>query len=253
MFHIRIRHCVSTCSFANGCFTQGAFLEILRKSLRNPKTAGIAAACYVDICKTSTFVPPTENCVLRRIAADIENELREKVFDFSRPTHASILNVSMGIHIDQQKITTDFMLSLFRLDARSVLEKLVPSCLDDQVPISFKLSLIKACSEISESHKRLPWYPMIMSMHSYLAAPMRRLFLDYAELEILCTHVVIEGIPVDRTKLSSLKRLESQTTTSELHELLRSLLQLFSNNPLIALLVSLTSFCSSGNCRTMAG
>ncbi|GAB5590022.1 Ras GTPase activating protein ira2 [Umbelopsis nana] len=215
---------------------RGAFLEILRKSLRNSKTAGIAAACYVDICKTSTFVPPTENCVLRHIAADIENELREKVFDFSRPTHASILNVSMGLHIDQQKITTDFMLSLFRLDARSVLEKLVPSCLDDQVPISFKLSLIKACSEISESHKRLPWYPMIMSMHSYLAAPMRRLFLDYAELEILCTHVVIEGIPVDRTKLSSLKRLESQTTTSELHELLLSLLQLFSNNPLIALL-----------------
>jgi hypothetical protein len=149
-----------------------------------------------------------------------------------------MMNASMGMHIDQQKITTDFMLSVFRLDARSVLEKLVPTCLEDHVPITYKLALIKACSEISESQKRLPWYPLIMSMHSYLAAPMRKLFLDYADLEILHMTTFIEGIPPDRSKALALRRLDSQTTPAEVHTLLHNLMKLFSNNPLIALLVS---------------
>lgn len=143
-----------------------------------------------------------------------------------------------GMHIDQQKVTTDFMLSLFRLDARSVLEKLVPACLEDHVHISYKLALIKACSEISESQKRLPWYPLIMSMHSYLAAPMRKLFLDYADLEILHMHTFIEGIPPDRSNVVALRRLDAQTTPAEVQSLLHNMLKLFSKNPLIALLVS---------------
>jgi hypothetical protein len=206
--------------------------------LRSSKVAGIAAACFVDICKTSTYIPPTEKSVLRHIAADIENELRDKVFDFSRPTGSNIMNVSIGHNIDQQRVTTDFMLSLLRLDARSVLEKLVPTVLEEQVPTSFKLSLIKACAEISETHRRLPWYPMIISMHSYLAAPMRKLFTDYAELEILSTHVTVEGIPIERSKAASSKRLESQATSADISELLLNLLNLFSKNPLIALLVN---------------
>ncbi|KAI9283473.1 hypothetical protein BC943DRAFT_100701 [Umbelopsis sp. AD052] len=218
---------------------RGAFLETLRKALRNSKTSTIATACYVDICKTSTYVPPTENCVLRHIAADVENEIREKVFDFSKPATSGMMSSGMsGLHIDQQKVTTDFMLSLFRLDARSVLEKLVPICLEDHVHISYKLALIKACSEISESQKRLPWYPLIMSMHSYLAAPMRKLFLDYADLEILHMHTFIEGIPPDRSNVLALRRLDAQTTPAEVQTLLHNLMKLFSRNPLIALLGS---------------
>lgn len=215
---------------------RGAFLETLRKNLRTSKVAGIAAACYVDICKISTYIPPTENCVLRHIAADIENELRDKVFDFSRPTGPNMMHVNIGHSIDQQQVTTDFMLSLLRLDARNVLEKLVPTVLGEQVPISFKLSLIKACAEISETHRRLPWYPMIISMHTYLAAPMRKLFINFAELEILSIHATNEGIPVERSKAASSKRHEIQATSAEISELLLDLLKLFSKNPLIALL-----------------
>lgn len=215
-------------------------METLRKNLRTSKVAGIAAACYVDICKISTYIPPTENCVLRHIAADIENELRDKVFDFSRPTGPNMMHVNIGHSIDQQQVTTDFMLSLLRLDARNVLEKLVPTVLGEQVPISFKLSLIKACAEISETHRRLPWYPMIISMHTYLAAPMRKLFINFAELEILSIHATNEGIPVERSKAASSKRHEIQATSAEISELLLDLLKLFSKNPLIALLVSKT-------------
>ncbi|KAI7858100.1 hypothetical protein BDC45DRAFT_434174 [Circinella umbellata] len=158
-----------------------SFLGILRKSLRTSKTADIAAMCYVDLCKAATYVPPTDDCVLRHIAADIEDDLQEKIWDFSRNlAHDAAATVSLGYTIHQQALVTDYFLARLRLDPESTLQHLVPQILDENAPIIFKIALVKSCLEIARDDNKLPWNPSIASMYSSLCAPLRRVVIRTA-------------------------------------------------------------------------
>ena len=47
-----------------------------RKALKKKTLADVAAVCYVDICKASTYVAKSDNGALRHIVPDIENDLK---------------------------------------------------------------------------------------------------------------------------------------------------------------------------------
>ncbi|KAG1087404.1 hypothetical protein G6F42_020621 [Rhizopus arrhizus] len=55
-----------------------AFPRQLKKALHSTRTQEIAAICYVDLCKAATFIAPEEDSILRHIAADVEDVLKEK-------------------------------------------------------------------------------------------------------------------------------------------------------------------------------
>ncbi|CAG8517845.1 8557_t:CDS:10 [Diversispora eburnea] len=146
------------------------FLDSLKRSLKGKSFADVAAICYVDICKASTYVAKNENLALRMIVPEIENELTEKLFDPSKP-------FPNENHIDQQ-LMIDCLVALFRLNPKKTLHSLVPICLQENAPGIFKLVLVKSCNAIASEENRLPWNPRISSMHSMLASPLRKLFND---------------------------------------------------------------------------
>ncbi|KAF7730429.1 Ras GTPase activating protein ira2 [Apophysomyces ossiformis] len=190
------------------------FLGILRKTLRSSRMSEIAAVCYVDLCKASTYVPPTEDSVLRHIAADIEDDLREKVWNFSRLSKAELANI--GYTIDVQTLTTDYLLSRLRLDPKTTLTTIVPTCLEENAPLIFKLALVRSCLAIAQDDNRLPWNPTIASMYGSLCSHLRRLFLQTI-----------------RSELANTKKDSSKQNTTML---LQDLLRLFRCDPLLALL-----------------
>lgn len=60
----------------NNLSKKAQFLEALKKSLRNKSLMDIAARCYVDVCKASTYVSKNDTSALRHIVPEIENELK---------------------------------------------------------------------------------------------------------------------------------------------------------------------------------
>jgi neurofibromin 1 len=189
------------------------FLSLLRKSLQTTRNADIAAVCYVDLCKAATYVPPNNDSVLRSIAADVEVDLKEKVWDFSKPPSSESTLALLGYTIDQQTLTTDFLLSRIRLHPEETLKSIIPSCVEEKVPILFKLALVKTCLVIVEDENNLPWNPTISSMYDGLCTPLRQLFL--------------RTIRLDLNSSASSKKKETHSNHNNRVELLLDLLRLF--------------------------
>ncbi|KAI8363872.1 hypothetical protein EDC96DRAFT_558843 [Choanephora cucurbitarum] len=198
------------------------FLSLLRKSLQTTRNVDIAAVCYVDLCKAATFVPPDNDSVLRSIAADVQAELKDKVWDFTRSSNSdSTLNMS-GYTIDQQKLTTDFLLSRLRLRPEDTLKNIIPSCVHSKVHIRFKMALVKVCLIIAQDENNLAWNPTISSMYNGLCTPLRTLFFQAVNNEL--TNGVIS------------KRKDTSAAYLNRAELLLDMLELFHLEPSLALL-----------------
>ncbi|KAI8142067.1 hypothetical protein BJV82DRAFT_159057 [Fennellomyces sp. T-0311] len=199
--------------------------------------------CYVDLCKAATYVPPTDDCVLRHIAADIEDDLQEKVWDFSRNmAHDAAATASLGYTINQQALVSDYLLARLRLDPDSTLQHLVPQVLDESVPIIFKIALVKSCLEIARDENRLPWNPSIPSMYNSVCTPLRKLFLQAVNAELLSKDGSAQPPPPPKKVMTGpdgrvIVRATPSIAQSRV-ELLQDLLRLFRVDPLLALLGS---------------
>ncbi|RUS29150.1 hypothetical protein BC938DRAFT_480989 [Jimgerdemannia flammicorona] len=214
------------------------FLDSLKKSLRSARLADVAAICYVDICKASTYVSKNDMSALRHIVPEIENELKEKLFDPSRP----FLNSDNAI---DQALMTDCLTALFRLNPRNALRSLIPVCLEgkqeDRAPTAFKLVLVKSCLAIAAEEHRLPWNPSISSMYSSLATPLRKLFQENYSREkntpsdapapIRARGVTMGGNERRQKKLA-------QEEASDKVELTLNMLRLYCKDPLLAVYIS---------------
>ncbi|KAF7726129.1 Ras GTPase activating protein ira2 [Apophysomyces ossiformis] len=154
------------------------FLNALRKSLKGGRMAELSIICYVDICKAATYVSKSDVSALRHIVPEVENELREKLFDMERPLLPEGLMGSLGIVIDHRCLLADGLVAMFRLNPRNVMHSLFPACLSDRAPTVFKLSLVKACLAIASEENRLPWNPSVSTLYESMCGPLRRLFLE---------------------------------------------------------------------------
>lgn len=149
------------------------FLSNLKKSLNTKNLADVAAISYVDICKASTYVSKNDKMsALRHLVPEIENELKDRLFD---PQHPFINQDGV---VDQQ-LMIDCLMASFRLNARNVIWSLFPICLQEDSPVIFKLVLVKSCLQIASEENRLPWNPTISATYTNLATPLRKLFLDF--------------------------------------------------------------------------
>ncbi|KAI9486703.1 MAG: hypothetical protein EXX96DRAFT_550220 [Benjaminiella poitrasii] len=163
---------------------RGNFLTLLKQSLQTVRDSDIAAVCYVDLCKAATYVPPNNESILRSIAADVEADLKEKVWNFDKPLNSESTLALSGYTVDQQTLITDFLFSWIRLYPEDTLTNIIPPCIDENVPISFKLAFIKTCLDIVDEENHLPWNPTISSMYNGLGAPLRKLFLQTIHMDL---------------------------------------------------------------------
>ncbi|KAI8643392.1 hypothetical protein BD408DRAFT_414835 [Parasitella parasitica] len=188
------------------------FLALLKQSLQTTRNVDIAAACYVDLIKAATYLPPSDECVLRSIAADIQTDLKAKVWDFTKPSPESTF-ATFGYTIDQQILTTNFLLSRIRLHPEDTLLNIIPSCTEETVPILFKLALVKTCLAIVMDENHLAWNPTISSLYDGLCAPLRKLFL--------------QTIHMDLNSSPSSKKKETHSNHNNRVELLLDMLRLY--------------------------
>lgn len=136
------------------------------------RTQEIAATCYVDLCKAASFIAPNDDTILRHIAEDIEDQLREKVWDFSRSSALDTLSSSLGYTINQQNLISNYLLTQLRLKPSKTLCTLVPTLLDDNAPLMFKQALVDACLGIASEERTLPWNPTLKSMYDSICTPL---------------------------------------------------------------------------------
>ncbi|KAG9291425.1 hypothetical protein G9A89_021843 [Geosiphon pyriformis] len=195
---------------------EALFLDSLRKSLRSTRLADVAAICYVDICKASTYVSKNDSSALRLIVPEIENELKEKLFDPNRP-------FTTDAHSDQ-RLMTDCLTALFRLNHRNALRSLIPVCLQENAPNTFKLVLVKSCFTIASEENQLPWNPTITSMYSILASPLRKLFQE---------HIVNRDSNIEhgRRRVARVRWEEA----NEKGEIILNILKLYKTDPMLAI------------------
>ncbi|KAG9288022.1 hypothetical protein G9A89_017617 [Geosiphon pyriformis] len=194
---------------------EALFLDSLKKSLRNTRWVNVAAICYIDICKASTYLSKNESSALRFIVPEIENELKEKLFD---------PNKTFDLH-PNPRLMSDCLTALFRLNHRNVLHSLFPVCLQENAPNAFKLALVKSCFTIVSEEHQLSWNPTISLMYSILASPLRKLFQD---------HIVNRDPHIEpRRKLGAKVQREEG---NEKGEIILNILKLFKFDPTLAII-----------------
>ncbi|KAI8801315.1 hypothetical protein BJ742DRAFT_685193 [Cladochytrium replicatum] len=155
---------------------KAAFLDQLRKYMRpSGGVAGVAVFCYVELCRASTFVNKTDGSALRMIVPNIENELKEKLFDPHRGSMDKDAKVAEDFLLDR-RIMTECVVALFKLNPWNTLRSLVPVLLDHNAPIVFNVVFVKACFMIVNESYPLPWNPNI---DASLASPLRQLFNEF--------------------------------------------------------------------------
>jgi neurofibromin 1 len=120
---------------------QATFLRELKSALARRQIAKVAAICYVDICKAATYVSRSENSALGQLVPEIEEDLKTCLFDPNRPfqTDAQV----------DQRLMTDCLTALFRLNPSKTLNELVPVCLAPNAHSAFRLVLVKSCNAIA--------------------------------------------------------------------------------------------------------
>ncbi|KAG0019213.1 Ras GTPase activating protein ira2 [Podila clonocystis] len=205
----------------NNLSKKAQFLEALKKSLRNKSLMDIAARCYVDVCKASTYVSKNDTSALRHIVPEIENELKELLFTAERP-YAD----SDGV-VDKETMSS-CLTAFYRLNTRHVIHSLIPECSSEKAPIAFKLVLVTCFYTIASEEDRLPWNPSIQPASSALGAPLRKLFAE---------NVVRERVAdVLARKTISDRKLKRQNVelAKDKQELIIYLLKMYQIDPVLA-------------------
>ncbi|KAF8977993.1 Ras GTPase activating protein ira2, partial [Haplosporangium bisporale] len=205
----------------NNLSKKAQFLEALKKSLRNKSLMDIAARCYVDVCKASTYVSKNDTSALRHIVPEIENELKELLFTAERP-------YADGDGVVDKETMSSCLTAFYRLNPRHVIHSLIPECSSEKAPIAFKLVLVTCFYTIASEEDRLPWNPSIQPASSALGAPLRKLFAE---------NVIRERVAdVLARKTISDRKLKRQNVelAKDKQELIIYLLKMYQIDPVLA-------------------
>jgi neurofibromin 1 len=225
---------------SDSTYKKAGFIDNLKNSLKASRLAAdIAAVAFVDLCKAATYVNRDEKSALWQLVPEVENELKERLFDASKP----FLTPEGAI---DQRLMTECLTALFRLDPRKTLKNLIPVCLQSSAPMAFKLVLVKSCYAIaSESH--LSWNPSISSMYTELASSFRQI-LHTAVREKQSQEALAAAQPTPLVPQKTIRKpfdnraakknaavSAANTEASERHELVLNILRLYRTDPKLAI------------------
>ncbi|KAI7866864.1 hypothetical protein BDF14DRAFT_1808596 [Spinellus fusiger] len=214
------------------------FLKMLGKTLRTVRSNEIAALCFVDLCKAATYVSPTEDNVLRHIAIDVEDDLRESVWNVARFSVPQTSVASGGYKIDQLAFASDHLLSQLRMDNIKALETIVSICLEENAPFVFKMAFVKSCSTIVNQPSNACYVIRKPEIRALLCDRLRSLFLVACTFEQSSSNrsdTSLSQFSMKKLQGDRMPRKDSQTRLKENRMLLDDILRLYRADPLLAL------------------
>ncbi|KAK0540963.1 Ras GTPase activating protein ira2 [Tilletia horrida] len=150
-----------------------AFVDALRKGLRNQKLLDASTLCCVDICKAATFTTK-HDAGLRLLVPDLEVELKERLFDPNKPT----LNASKQV---DTPLMIELFVALFKVDPNRAIREVVPTCLAENSPLAFRIALVKACGLLASEQEYSPWNCNLSLLYPHISSVLRLLFRDLAQ------------------------------------------------------------------------
>lgn len=125
-----------------------AFLNNLRQSLRLSKSSDMAASCLITICRAGSLFPAESESALLSFALDVQNEVTDEIFKrqqwVSGMVSGNSVNGNGSSFGETEGVDRDVMIKAFvssaRLSVESVVEGLLPRCLEKNAPVAFKIT-----------------------------------------------------------------------------------------------------------------
>ncbi|KAL7276775.1 Ras GTPase activating protein ira2 [Rhizina undulata] len=197
-----------------------AFLHNLKQALRMPKSADIAASCLITICRAGSLFPTESESALLSVALDIQNDMREEIF--KRNAH----NQNMDDNGMDRDIMIKAFVSLARLSVESVVEHLVPRCLNPNSPMSFKVTVFAAAAVLASQSNSEFFTPLYEAI-----APDLRDYLD--SISSMRKSGTANGLPLQGTTNEKMRQKNISTESIGSIELLYQILELLKIRPLL--------------------
>ncbi|KAI9026450.1 hypothetical protein CLU79DRAFT_741805 [Phycomyces nitens] len=221
----------------NASTKKTVFFGTLRKSIKGGMLSELAAVCFVDILKASTFVSKNDMSLLKNVLPEVELELKRRLFDMQKPlpTDNSLINV--GMPIDHCYLMADCIVAMFRLDPLDTINTLFSMCTFDRAPTIFKQSAIKAALVIAMEHTRLPWIQPLQTIYTVLCEPIRKILLDFYGRDNIKHDTSTSRKPI--LHISDKKQKKDQRLeVNERNDLVLDILRLYQVTPRVAILGS---------------
>ncbi|KAK2628011.1 hypothetical protein QTJ16_002657 [Diplocarpon rosae] len=140
-----------------------AFLEMLRKSLRNRNETAIY--CLTSLLRAARHFPPDSDAAILSYALDVQEEVREAVFRRQSPGMDSA-------NIESSLMSAAFV-SLAHLNLESCVENLASICLAPNAPQDFQISVISACSHFARQSNADEYEPLFTRIADFIRAQLR--------------------------------------------------------------------------------
>ncbi|KAE8216200.1 hypothetical protein CF327_g640 [Tilletia walkeri] len=147
-----------------------AFVDALRKGLRNQKLLDASILCCVDICKAATFTTKHDTG-LRLLVPDLESELKERLFDPNKPSLTASKQIDTPLMIE-------LFVALFKVDPQRTIREIVPACLAETSPLPFRIALVKACGLLAGEQEQSPWSPQLELLYPHISRELRSLYRE---------------------------------------------------------------------------
>lgn len=208
--------------------------------MKGDRMGELAAVCYVDICRTASYIQKDDITSIRQVVPDVENDLIEKLFDAHHSADLDALSSSLGVFIDHRCLMADCIVAMFRLDAEKTVRTLFPTCFDRLAPTLFKMSVVKAALAISMEENRLPWIQPTSTLYIPLCSRIRMLFLDFFNRDVRekADFASTNSSGSSRkTLLLERRSTNKKTPLNERFELILDVLRLYQADPKFAVLV----------------
>jgi neurofibromin 1 len=193
------------------------FLNNLRQALRQSKSADIAASCLITICRAGSLFANDSDSALLSFALDMQNDMREEIF--KKP--------SSGVPAVEDSVERDVLIkafvSLARLSVDSVVEHLVPRCLDKNSPMSYKITVFAGAAVLA-SQPRPEQFALLFEA---IAPELREYLHGISSMRTAASAVPFNG------SLNERMRRNISTDSIGSVELLYQLLELLKIRPLL--------------------
>lgn len=151
------------------------FLDGLRKALRNRNEQ--AAYCLVTLLRAARHFRAESDSALMSYAMDVQDEVKDAVFHRLTPGADEALF--------EQDVMTAAFVGLAHLNFDSCVTSLVPTCLAPSAPLSFKLSVIQACSHFAHLDDSHMYRPLFTAASAFIQGQLKVCFSETGSCKLL--------------------------------------------------------------------
>ncbi|KAI8983424.1 hypothetical protein BDB01DRAFT_790689 [Pilobolus umbonatus] len=221
-----------------------SFISSLKVAMKTDKMTEIAAICYVDFCKATTYLFREDMVTMQQVIPNLVKDMVDSLFNMNKLSNdTEVYYNSIGIHIDHRYLLADCVVTMFRIDTQKTIDEIIPFCIGSSAATRFRMGVVKAAVMLASERNRMPWIPSTSTLYHPLCGLIRELFLDYckrhsvekADSYSLNSTISSRKIIIPNNDKQKYKR-ETRNYSHDGSELILDVLRLYQIDPKFAIL-----------------